>query len=298
MADIYDALVIGGGPGGLTGALYLARFRRRVRVVDDGCSRATRIPRSHNMPGYLRGVPGNELVAAIRKQASVYGAELSVGRVEALERVPTGFVAVLADGTRLLARSVLLATGVSDVEPSIPYLVDAVRGGSLRYCPVCDGYEIIDKAIGVLANSEAGIDEALYLRSFTARLHVFRTSNEFRIEDHARRLAEAGIRWIPEPIDSIHLSGEEICIRHGAAETRCDSVYSSLGIRIHADLSMGAETDESGYLLTDRHQKTSIDGLYAAGDVAQGVNQISVAAGGAAIAASAMHLVLGPAWRQ
>jgi thioredoxin reductase (NADPH) len=298
MMDTYDALVIGGGPGGLTGALYLARFRRRVRVVDDGCSRATRIPRSHNMPGYLRGVPGNELVAAMRKQADAYGAELSVGRVEALERLPGGFAATLANGTSVLARSVLLATGVSDIEPAIPHLADAVRTGALRYCPVCDGYEIIDKAVGVLANSEAGVREALYLRNFTARLHVFRASSDFDLEEHSGQLAEAGIRCIPEPVDSIHLWGEQVCIRHGAADTRCDSVYSALGVRIHADLSMGAEMDESGYLLTDRHQKTSIDGLYAAGDVAQGVNQISVAAGGAAIAAAAMHLVLGPTWRK
>lgn len=298
MADIYDALVIGGGPGGLTGALYLARFRRRVRVVDDGCSRATRIPRSHNMPGYPRGVPGSKLVAAIRKQAEAYGAELSVGRVESLEQVATGFAAVLTGGTHLLARTVLLATGVSDVEPDLPHLVEAVRSGALRYCPVCDGYEIIDKAVGVLAASEAGIREALYLRNFTARLHVFRVSHDFRIEEHADRLAEAGIRWAPEPVDSLRLWDAEVRIRHGADETCCDSVYSALGTRIHAELSIGADTDEAGYLLTDRHQKTSIDGLYAAGDVAQGLNQISVAAGGAAIAAAAIHLALAPAWRK
>src|SRR5690606_13840086 len=105
-------------------------------------------------------------------------------------------------------------TGVSDVEPDLPHLVEAVRTGALRYCPVCDGYEIIDKAVGVLAASEAGIREALYLRNFTARLHVFRTSHDFRIEEHSDRLAEAGIRWAPEPVDSLRLWDAEVRVRH------------------------------------------------------------------------------------
>lgn len=294
----FDALVVGGGPGGLTGALYLARFCRRVLVVDDGCSRAARIPRSHNMPGYPDGVVGAELVAAIRRQAERYGVEFAVGRVVALDRRPAGFVARWGDGGSAQARVVLLATGASDIEPPVPYLSEAVRSGALRYCPVCDGYEVIDRAVGVIADGAAGVREALYLRSFTGRLTIFPVSSAVQFgDDQCRQLAEAGITRVPEPVASIRLWDGAVTVRHGEGETRCDSLYSALGMHIHSELALDAERDDDGYLLTDRHQKTSIDGLYAAGDVALGLNQISVAIGGAAIAAAAMHLALGRAWK-
>lgn len=293
----FDTLVIGGGPGGLTGALYLARFRRRVLVVDEGCSRAARIPRSHNMPGYPDGVMGAELVASVRRQAERYGARMTVGRVDSLEKVEDGFIARWgAEGAR--ARTVLLATGASDIEPPVPYLAEAVRTGALRYCPVCDGYEVIDQAVGVVADGPAGVREAIYLRGFTPRLTVFPVSGEvvFSAEER-RQLAEAGVVLSTEPVGSIRLWSGTVTVRHGDRETPCDSLYGALGMQVHTELVPGAERDGSGYLVTDRHQQTSIDGVYAAGDVAQGLNQISVAMGEAAIAASAIHLALGCAWR-
>lgn len=291
--SIYDALVVGGGPAGLTGALYLARFRRRVLVVDDGCSRATRIPRSHNMPGYPDGIPGSALVAAIREQAARYGVEFAVGRVEMLERGADGFRARWSGG-QAQARLALLATGASDVEPPVPYLQEAVRSGALRYCPVCDGYEVIDQRVGVLTDSRSGIKEALYLRHFTPHLTVFPVAPEvaFSTADR-RRLAEAGIAVAAAPVSGVRLWNGKVKVGHGGAESECDSLYSALGMRVHSELAAGAERDQDGYLVTDRHQKTSVDGLYAAGDVSLGLNQISVAMGEAAIAASAMHLALG-----
>jgi len=287
-----DALVIGAGPGGLTGALYLARFRRRVLVIDDGRSRALRIPRTHNMPGYPDGVIGAELMASIRRQAERFGVRFAGGRVESLDREADGFRARWPGG-KVRAPLVLLATGTSDVEPSIPYLAEAVRRGTVRYCPVCDGFEVIGRKVGVIADGPAGVREALYLRHFTRRLHVFLVEGERCLDEADRRkLNEARIRLVEEPIASIRLSGGAIVIRHGTAETRCDSVYSALGMRIHTELACGADRDEEGYLVTDPHRQTSVEGLYAAGDVLQGLNQITVAMGDGAIAASAMHLAL------
>lgn len=296
----HDVLVIGGGPAGLTGALYLARFRRRVLVVDDGCSRAVRIPRSHNMPGYPEGVRGSELVANIRQQAEHYGVNFAVGRVASLISDAGLFVARWPGGSAT-ARKVLLATGAADVEPRMPYLEEAVQSGALRYCPVCDGYEVIDQAVGVLADGEAGAKEALYLRNFTPQLTVFGVAAELRISESTRlKLQEAGIALAPGPVASIRQWNGRVTVRHGTGaderETVCDSLYAALGMHIRSELAEGADRDGDGYLMTDRHQRTSIEGLYAAGDVAQGLNQISVAAGGAAIAAAAMHLALGRAW--
>lgn len=290
--DRFDALVIGAGPGGLTGALYLARFRRRVLVIDDGHSRAVKIPRTHNMPGYPQGVAGAALIDSIRRQAAGYGVEFTGGRVETLEKGGEGFVARWPGG-ETLGRVVLLATGASDIQPGMPHLAEAVRTGAVRYCPVCDAYEVIDKRVGILANGAKGVKEALYLAHFTSDLHVFLLSADSRLDpDDRKKLQEAGIGLVTEPVSSIRLAGDEVVVAHGDAETRCDSVYCALGMSVHAELAGDAERDEEGYLVTDRRRQTSTEGLYAAGDVVQGLNQITVAMGDAAIAAAAMHLAL------
>lgn len=287
-----EALVIGAGPAGLTGALYLARFRRRVLVIDDGRSRAVRIPRTHNMPGYPHGVVGAELVSSIRRQAERYGASFVGGRIESLERQGEVFRARWPGG-EVVAPLVLLATGASDVEPEIPHLAEAVRTGAIRYCPVCDGYEVIDRKVGVVANGSAGVREALYLRHFTPHLTMFLLSGDACLDETERRkLAEAGVALVPEAVAGVRLSHRQIVVRHGENETVCDSVYSALGLKMHTELATEAERDSEDCLVTDRHRQTSIEGLYAAGDVVQGLNQITVAMGDAAIAASAMHLAL------
>jgi thioredoxin reductase (NADPH) len=289
-----DALVVGGGPGGLTAALYLARFRREVLVIDDGASRAARIARSHNYPGFVDGIPGAELVAAMREHAARYGARFAAGRVEALELTPRGFVARWAGG-EASAPLALLATGVADIEPAMPHLAQAVRQGALRYCPLCDAYEAIGRRVGVIADGAADLHEALYLRHFTEHVSLFVASAEPQFgAAERRRLAEAGIRFVAEPVHSIRLDGAAVRVGHGAEETRCDALYCALGLEVHSKLAtaLGALHDDDGSLVVDAHHRTSVEGLYAVGDVAKGLNQIVVATGGAAIAAASMHLAL------
>jgi thioredoxin reductase (NADPH) len=289
-----DALVVGGGPGGLTAALYLARFRRDVLLIDDGASRAARIPRSHNYPGFVDGIAGAELVAAMRAHAARYGARFAAGRVASLELTSRGFVAQWEEG-EASAPLALLATGVTDVEPAMPHLAQAVRQGALRYCPVCDAYEAIGRSVGVIADRAADLHEALYLRHFTERVSLFVASAELRFaEAERRRMDEAGIRLVAEPVHGIRLDGATVCIGHGGEETRCDALYCALGLEVHSKLAtaLGALHDDDGSLVVDAHHRTSVEGLYAVGDVAKGLNQIVVATGGAAIAAASMHLAL------
>lgn len=283
-----ETVVVGGGPAGLTGAIYLARLRRRVVVVDGGRSRAAGIPRSHNVPGYPDGVMGAELVAAMRAQAERYGVEFVTADVTALRVLEPGFALEWSNGG-LAAPTVLVATGASDVPPAMPYLAEALRDGALRYCPVCDGFEVIGQRVGIVADGAGGVGKALFLRRFTDRLTVFPAAPDVSFsERHRDKLAAAGIA-LAEPIISIRLWNEAVTVRHGERETECDSLYCALGIRVHSELIPQADRDEDGYVLTDRHQHTSIDGLYAAGDVAHGLNQIAVAMGTAASAAWAIH---------
>jgi thioredoxin reductase (NADPH) len=293
---VTDVLVVGAGPAGLIAAVYLARFRRSVTLVDAGHSRAARIPRSHNYPGHPDGITGPELTAALRGQAARYGIEPVPATVEALQRSDRCFEARW-EGGGAAARTVILATGATDLEPRLPHMAQAVQTGALRYCPVCDGFEVIDQDVGVLVDGPSGVAEAVYLRHFTDRLTVFRTEPDVVIDAAGREtLVRAGIRLADEPLASARLWQGRVTLRHGDEETQCDTVYCALGMKVHSDLAvgLGAEVDEAGYLRIDAHQRTTVPGLYAAGDVASGLNQISVAGGGAAIASSAIHRELGP----
>ena len=167
-----DVAIVGGGPGGLTAALYLARFRRTVALIDANQSRAAKIARSHNVPGFPEGIAGATLLASLRSQLAPYPVRTVMATVERVEREADGFRVRWGSGD-VRARLLLLATGVTDIAPAMPHLLEALRTGALRYCPVCDGFEVVDQEVGVIADGPAGVREALYLRSFTDRLTVF-----------------------------------------------------------------------------------------------------------------------------
>jgi thioredoxin reductase (NADPH) len=147
----YDCLIIGGGPAGLTAAVYLARYRRRIVLFDAGESRASLIPESHNYPGFPGGISGPGLLRALGKQTATYGLRQISARVTELKREGVGFAATFAE-QEIKARFILLATGIVDESPDLPGLDNAVAKGSIRYCPVCDGYEAADQRIGVLGS--------------------------------------------------------------------------------------------------------------------------------------------------
>ncbi|MBV8616087.1 MAG: NAD(P)/FAD-dependent oxidoreductase [Acetobacteraceae bacterium] len=292
-----DMLVIGAGPAGLTAATYLARFRRRVCVVDSGASRAAWIPVSHNLIGFPDGISGTDLLSRLREQARKYGAEFIEGEAQRLERHADGrFTATIA-GATVHASRVLLATGGLDVEPDLPGIRDAVRRGLVRYCPICDAYEAVDRKVALIAYGKCRLQEALLLRAYTADLTVLTLGRAMDISDAERdRLREADIRILDDPVRALASEGDSIAAWHmeSGATHRFDTIYSALGTRIRSELAtaLGAEADEDGALIVRDHQRTSVGGLYAAGDVVRGLSQVSVAAGQAAVAATHMNASL------
>lgn len=296
MQERADVLIVGGGPAGLTAAIYLARFRRSVTLLDSVQSRVAKIPRSHNYPGFVGGIAGSALLESLRNQLDAYPVRRVNAYAEHARHDADGFGVRWPTGSARGAL-MLLATGVDDIAPATPHVLESLRNGTLRYCPVCDGYEVIGREVGVYADGSAGVGEAIYLRHFTPHITLFMHGGAAALSnDDRRRLAEAGIRCVEEPVRSIRSWNERVTIVHGESETSCDSLYCALGVRVHASLAigLGADCDETRYLTVDAHQQTTVDGLYAAGDVTQGLNQIVVATGGAAIAASAMHRRLAP----
>ncbi|HJS94948.1 MAG TPA: NAD(P)/FAD-dependent oxidoreductase [Solirubrobacteraceae bacterium] len=289
-----DCLVIGGGPAGLTAAIYLARFRRRFQVIDGGASRAALIPTSHNHAGFPDGIHGATLLERMRAQAGKYGAPILSGTVTGLERRADGvFVASMGED-RLTARTVLLATGVVDREPELPDLPDAVQRGLIRHCGICDGYEVIGHKVGVLGRDDSGLHEALFLRTYTGDVTLLSLERKLVLSpDELRTARAAGITVVEEPVASVTVESDRIrsiATRQGACHA-FDTLYSALGSTARSELvrGFGAVLDENGCVATDEHQRSSIDGLLAAGDVVRSLDQISVAMGEAAIAATAIH---------
>lgn len=289
-----DSLVIGAGPAGVTAAIYLARFHLDVRLVDAGQSRVTWIPRTHNHAGYPGGVPGAELLERMRAQAGEFGVMVEHGLVEHLDGTEDGFAARLASGEAIAARTVLLATGVVNKRPPIsPELHEvAMARGLIRYCPICDGFEVTDKKVGVIGNRSHGFKEAVFLRTYTRDVTLIAPDQDIELsdEEHAK-LRELGIAAVGGPCASLRIEGDHIVAPTPKGELEFDSIYPALGSVIRSELAMslGAEGSSDGCLVVDDHQRTSVPGLYAAGDVVKGLDQISHAMGEGGVAATTLR---------
>ncbi len=285
-----DCLIIGGGPAGMTAAIYLARFHLHVRVVDGGESRVTWIPRTHNHAGYPGGIPGTELLGKMREQAAEFGIAVENRVIERAERLENGFEAVAIDGEVIRARTILLATGVVNKSPPIaPELHQvAMDRGLLRYCPICDGYEVTDKRVGVIGSRTHGFKEAVFLRMYTRDVTLIAPDTDLELSDEEQaKLAELGVEALGGPCASLRLDGDKITVPTPRGELSFDSVYPALGSVIRSELAvaLGADAATDGTLVVDDHQRTSVAGLYAAGDVVKGLDQISHAMGEGGVAA-------------
>ncbi len=279
-----DCLIIGGGPAGLTAAIYLARFRLDIRVIDAGDSRASWIPCSHNHAGYPDGINGKELLRLMREQAQKYGAKIETGRVTRLERCEDGLFSAEWGSGPQRSRSVLLATGLTNRRPPMdPELHDdAMARGLIRYCPICDGYEVTDKRVGVIGSGTNGVGEAIFLRSYTCDVTLIAPDCALDLTpaDH-ERLKAAGVATIDGPAEAVSVTENCITVDTAAGLMTFDSVYPALGSDTHTQLGemVGAKLAEDGCFLCDTMMRTSVEGLYAAGDVVHGLDQISHAMG-------------------
>jgi thioredoxin reductase (NADPH) len=291
-----DCLIIGAGPAGLTAAIYLARFRRKIALVDSGHSRATYIPRTRNYPGFPDGISGPELLERLRSQAERYGAKVENGLVDSLERDGDGFVAGFGD-ERIRARRVLLATGIVDKEPDMRDFKEAVKRGCIRLCPICDGFEVTDTVVAVYGPAKDAIGHALFIRTFVreATLLVPRNDEPLGAQE-CESLDRCGVHVVDSPVAEIYMTPDHRAGVRTAdgAELVFDTLYPSLGCRPRVEVAtaLGARTNDEGNVIVDDRQETSVPGLYAAGDAVAALHQISVATGQAAIAATAMHNAL------
>lgn len=289
-ADDPDVLIIGAGPAGLTAATYLGRYRRRVLVADGGQPRACWIPVSHNMAGFPSGITGEAILTRMREQALEYGATIEAGCVEALRREGDGFVATL-NGRDVRARAVLLATGVVDHHPELPGVEDAIKRSLVRICPICDAYEAIDKCVAIIGDDDLGVREAAFMRTYTDRVTLIHIGPPEALTERDA-LDRLGIHLVECAIEAVEIENDRItALNWRGGRHAFDLLYSALGTTPNADLAKALSVDltDDDLLKVDAHNATSIPGLYAAGDVVKGLNQIAVATSDAALAATDIH---------
>jgi thioredoxin reductase (NADPH) len=228
----------------------------------------------------------------MRTQAVEVGAELIYDRVKIYPEAE-GFE-IRGSKTKVRAQNVIIATGITDVDPSISNLRELRAKGLIRYCPVCDAYEYRDKKIVTLVCDDHGLKASLFLWRYSKDLKIVASSKYKAGVKILALIEQRGIEVIYEDISSVDSVGEKalkINLENGRA-LEADVLYPALGFKVNDD-SFGhipeLKRADNGCLIVERRQRLQIPGMYAIGDCVDGLSQIAVAAGQAAIAATALH---------
>ncbi|GAA3016881.1 NAD(P)/FAD-dependent oxidoreductase [Kitasatospora albolonga] len=299
-AHTADAIVVGGGPAGLSAALYLARYNRSVLVFDSGHGRSTHHQTNHNYLGFPKGIATVELRELARRQLEPYEQVRIVHHTinEVSGNGDIGFT-VKAQGGSWHGKVIVLATGVLDHFPHFEGWEEYV-GRSMFWCITCDGYENRGKRILVVGHTDAAAGEAMQLHGLTDQVQLLLNSNSNDISPKfAARLAAAGIPVIDDRIDKVE--GEDgqmtAVFTKGGRRLPLDALFSIQGANPETKLAhqLGIDFAPSGYIAVDTEQKTSVAGVYAAGDVtALHSHQVTAAVHEGAQAASAANYFLYP----
>ena len=287
-AQTYDVVVVGGGAAGLSAALVLGRARRRVAVVDAGAPRNA--PAAH-MQGFLSrdGMPPTELLAAGRAEVAGYGVELISDRVETVE---PGFAVHLAGGQVLVARRILVTTGVTDELPDIPGVHER-WGRDLLHCPYCHGWEVRDQPLGVLGTLPGSVQHALLVRQWSDDVVFFAHTYEL-IPDELAQLEARGVQVVHGTVTRLVVKADQLTgveVDGGSIVGRA-AVFIRPGNVPHADgllRALGCDTNDAGFAIVDATGRTSAAGVWAAGHVVDPRAQVITAAGAGSASAIAIN---------
>ncbi|MBA2529252.1 MAG: NAD(P)/FAD-dependent oxidoreductase [Euzebyales bacterium] len=292
-----DALVVGAGPGGLSAATWLARHRRSVLVVDSGEQRNRWVTASH---GYLGADPTDpsELLEAARRDLGRYGtARRHDGTVATLRhRGGRGFDATLDGGGGVRARRVVLATGVVDEFPDLPRFFD-FYGRTVLHCPSCDGYEARGADVVAVGWSRDVAGFAAGLLEWASSVTILTDGRRFEGDrDLRRHLGGLGVAIHTD--DVVELCGDDgelqaLRLRSGRVQP-CRFAFFTIAHHPRGDLArqLGCELTPEGCVVVDERRQTSVQGVYAAGDVTPGMQYVQRAAADGAVAGTACALSL------
>ncbi|GAA1915565.1 NAD(P)/FAD-dependent oxidoreductase [Nocardioides marmoribigeumensis] len=289
-ASAYDVVVVGGGAAGLSAALVLSRARRSVAVVDAGHPRNE--PAAH-MQGFLSrdGMPPAELLAVGRAEIQSYGAQVVPGTVSAVTAHDGGFEVTLSGGGSLRARRLLVATGLRDELPAVPGVRERF-GRDVLHCPYCHGWEVRDQRLAVLGGTPGAVDHALLLRQWSADLVLLPHDDVVGDLDRAR-LAARGVEVVDGPVARVVVAGDAVRgleLADGRTIER-DAVFVRPRFHPHDGLlrDLGCAVDEQGWVVVDGTGRTSVPGVWAAGNAVDPRAQVVTAAGQGSAAAIALN---------
>jgi thioredoxin reductase (NADPH) len=298
-AKVYDTIILGGGPAGLSAAVYMGRFLRSTLVVDAGRGRAAGHQINENYLGFPKGIKVRRLRELGRQQAARFGVEFCDCSVIAITKGDTCFMVECSGDMSFQGKQLIVATGVSDIWPAFPY-VERYIGKSLFWCITCDGYKMQDRDVLLLGNTDEAAITALQFLRFTNKLTMlahpdYTTICPERLDDLKRnniRLIEAEITRVKGAagsIDAVQLSNGEVL--------QPDVLFSLYGKIPNSQLvaGLGVMLNAEGYIEIDENQQTNVAGVFAAGDVTGAhAHQIACAVHEGAMAASAANYALYP----
>ena len=296
-SSIYDCIIIGGGPAGLTCAIFLGRYRRRVLLCDNGRPRNYASRAIHGFIGQ-HNIPPAELLRRGREEAIAAGVEVCDCTVSKIERDGDAFCVTTTSGT-MRTRRVVLAYGVRDLVPDIPHLGDFYPG-SVYHCPDCDGYEVTGKRVGIVGHGKRAVGLALKLLQWSAELTIFVNGEprEFTEEQTSKLLAE-GIGVKDEKVLALTGHGDQLA--HAVLDTgervAIDALFFSIGTVRSCTLAedVGCEVfDGEPCIVVDDYKQTTVEGVYAIGDLAPGSQLAVTSAADGAVAAIAINKSLLP----
>lgn len=283
----YDVIIVGGSYAGLSAALALGRAIRKVLVIDSGkpCNRQT--PHSHNFLTQDGRTPA-EIAALGKTDVMEYPTigflEDTVTEVRAENN---SFEVFTASGRQIQARKLLFSTGVRDLLPDLPGFASC-WGITVIHCPYCHGYEFRDQVTGIMANGDIAFEMALMVRNWTKQLSVFTNGRSALTEAQARQLASLNINVVEKPLQQIeHVDGylERIVFNDGSGHP-LKALYARPPFGQHCEVpkEIGCEINDAGYIQVDDLQKTTVPGVFAAGDNTSRLRAVSaaIAAGGKA----------------
>lgn len=287
-------MIIGGSFAGLSAALYLGRARRSVVVVDGGKPRNRFAHGAHGLFGHDGRAPA-DILAAARSQVAVYPtASVIEGVATQASRKSNGFTVTLASGEVIGAARLILAYGVSDDLPSIPGLAER-WGRSVIHCPYCHGYEFSDQRLGVLYTMPESLHQATLVAEWGPTT-LFLNGAAEPDDDSAAELRARGIAIEPAPVRALRGDGERLSSLELEGDRRVgvDALYVGPRTRLNSDIAqeLGCALDEGSMgaiVRTDDAQATSVDGVYAAGDITRFANNLTWASASGIMAALAVH---------
>ncbi len=293
----YKLIIIGGGPAGLTAGIYAARSRLKTLLIEKGVpgGQIATSEKVENFPGFPEGISGQELVFRMEEQAKKFSLEIkNLTEAKEIQKEKEGFKILTSEG-ELFSQAVIIASGSSPAKLGIPGEKE-FTGKGVSYCATCDGAFFKDREVLVVGGGNSAIEEAIFLTKFASKVTIVHRRDELRatkiLQERAFKNPKIEFIWNSHLIkvmgkEKVEKAVVKNKLTQKEKEIKVDGVFIYVGVKPNAQfLPPEVKVDERGFILTDENMETSVEGMFAAGDVRSNkLKQVVVACGEGALAA-------------